>query len=243
MKDTKSRYLFCFLLISSYIVIAYAPFFFFSNQQMFHLVTENGLYQTVTAIAFLSASVFLGLAYIVEDNGNSFGKIVTRRNLFVLLLSFVFFIGAGEELSWGQHMFGFEPPDIVAKHNVQGELNLHNLAAVHGSNTDGSPKTGLAKWLTIGRLFNLFWFGFCVCIPLVAAMWPSARQFLFRINMPIVPLWIGMAFPLNHILSKIVVPLTGATGHYVAEVKETNFGVLFCLFSVGLYFRLRHARK
>lgn len=36
----------------------------------------------------------------------------------------VFF--AGEEASWGQHWFGFEPPAEIAARNDQGEFNLHN---------------------------------------------------------------------------------------------------------------------
>jgi hypothetical protein len=33
---------------------------------------------------------------------------------------------AGEEASWGQHWFGYEPPDAIAERNDQGEFNLHN---------------------------------------------------------------------------------------------------------------------
>ena len=243
MKQSKSRHLLYFAILTAFIVVAFAPFFFVENQQMLPLIEENGLYQTPTAVAFLLAAVFLGLAYLLDGNGNDFGKIVTQRNVFVLLLALVLFIGAGEELSWGQHMFGFEPPDAIAKHNRQGELNIHNLFAVAGRNADGSQKTGLASYLTISKLFSLFWFGFCVCIPLVASMWPSARQFLLRMNMPIVPLWIGMVFPLNYLLSKFVVAFTRASEHYVVEVKESNFAVMFFLFGAGLYIGLRQASK
>lgn len=210
---------------------------------MFPLVTENGFYQTLTAVAFLLAAVFLCLAYFVEGNGNDFGSITTRRNVFVVMLALVLFIGAGEELSWGQHMLGFEAPDIVAQYNNQGELNFHNLQWLAGRNPDGSPKTGLARWLTVGRFFSLFWFGFCVCIPLVASVSSDARRFLLRVNLPIVPLWIGMAFLLNHMFSKFVVSVTGATGHYVVEVKESSFAVMFCLIGAWLYFRLMRDSK
>lgn len=33
---------------------------------------------------------------------------------------------AGEELSWGQHLLGFEPPEAIAARNDQGEFNIHN---------------------------------------------------------------------------------------------------------------------
>jgi hypothetical protein len=36
---------------------------------------------------------------------------------------------AGEEISWGQRIFGLSTPEVLAP-NVQGELNLHNLPGV-----------------------------------------------------------------------------------------------------------------
>jgi hypothetical protein len=40
-----------------------------------------------------------------------------------LLLLFVAF----NEISWGQRIFGFETPEIIAERNVQDELTFHNL--------------------------------------------------------------------------------------------------------------------
>jgi hypothetical protein len=34
---------------------------------------------------------------------------------------------AGEEASWGQWFFGFQPPPKIAEINHQGELNVHNI--------------------------------------------------------------------------------------------------------------------
>jgi hypothetical protein len=34
---------------------------------------------------------------------------------------------AGEEISWGQRIFAFKPPDIFLEQNYQQELNIHNL--------------------------------------------------------------------------------------------------------------------
>jgi hypothetical protein len=34
---------------------------------------------------------------------------------------------AGEEASWGQWLFGFAPPEAIARINHQEELNLHNI--------------------------------------------------------------------------------------------------------------------
>ena len=34
----------------------------------------------------------------------------------------------GEEMSWGQHVFGWKTPESMAKVNVQAETNLHNMS-------------------------------------------------------------------------------------------------------------------
>jgi hypothetical protein len=38
------------------------------------------------------------------------------------------FLAAMEEISWGQHVWGFASPDFFLRHNRQRETNLHNLA-------------------------------------------------------------------------------------------------------------------
>lgn len=44
-----------------------------------------------------------------------------------LLLALLFFYGAGEEISWGQRLFGFGTPEVFDEYNLQGETNLHNF--------------------------------------------------------------------------------------------------------------------
>ena len=45
----------------------------------------------------------------------------------------VLFFIAGEEISWGQRIFGYMTPDWVAERNIQKEFNLHNLGVLFGS--------------------------------------------------------------------------------------------------------------
>jgi hypothetical protein len=44
-----------------------------------------------------------------------------------LLLSLLYLFGMGEEISWGQRIFGVESPEFFTAHNAQRETNLHNL--------------------------------------------------------------------------------------------------------------------
>ena len=54
----------------------------------------------------------------------------TNKNIFYFLilhcLGLVFFLG--EEISWGQHIFGWESPTLFMEYNNQGETNLHNTS-------------------------------------------------------------------------------------------------------------------
>jgi hypothetical protein len=53
-----------------------------------------------------------------------------KKPLWILtwtLLAFLFFFAAGEEISWGQRIFGIQSSDFFQQHNKQAETNLHNL--------------------------------------------------------------------------------------------------------------------
>lgn len=83
---------------------------------------------------------------------------------------------AGEELSWGQHLFGWGTPDYLERLNDQGETNLHNIS----SWLDQKPRLLLELWVLVGgvvlawrrrhrprrsdRVADWFWPGF-VCFP------------------------------------------------------------------------------
>ena len=43
------------------------------------------------------------------------------------LYAFLFFFASGEELSWGQRVFGWEAPEFFTNNSFRTETNLHNL--------------------------------------------------------------------------------------------------------------------
>lgn len=51
--------------------------------------------------------------------------------LFFALLGMFLFVCAGEEVSWGQRIFGFGTPEAMEEVNEQNEFNLHNLSFEH----------------------------------------------------------------------------------------------------------------
>ena len=98
------------------------------------LLQENGPYENLGALACLIGSVVLAITYIKYPVGNAFGIFKTKRNVFLLLLALFMFFVAGEEVSWGQRLFGFSVPEFIAKTNFQSELNIHNLKIIQESN-------------------------------------------------------------------------------------------------------------
>jgi hypothetical protein len=66
-------------------------------------------------------------------------------------------LAALEELSWGQHLFGFPTPDWLAGRNLQGEANLHNLV-----------DSEIFSALLLVPIHLAF-----VVLPLLRALWPA----------------------------------------------------------------------
>ena len=75
--------------------------------------SEYGVVIALLGIAVISASIAL------RQSGPS-------RALFVLL-GLAAVIIAGEEMSWGQWIFGWSTPETLSAVNLQNETNLHNL--------------------------------------------------------------------------------------------------------------------
>ena len=84
--------------------------------------SEDGVleYATIVFLA-LSGIILLFNAAALWRRGVAFGAALT------VIYALVFFFGAGEEMSWGQRIFGWESGDYFQENNFQGETNLHNL--------------------------------------------------------------------------------------------------------------------
>ena len=102
-------------------------FFFFSCL----LVANNERYATLTLedswveylgclLLFLTGLLLLSLVRQEKQ------ELSSPRWLY-LFFGCAFVWAAGEELSWGQRIFGFETPDFLRGMNSQNELNLHNI--------------------------------------------------------------------------------------------------------------------
>lgn len=84
--------------------------------------TEDSLVEWLTVLGLLMGSwVCFSRAFRI---GTSKGVLFL---VTALVMGGVLFLAAGEEISWGQRLFGIESPEYFKKNNTQAETNIHNL--------------------------------------------------------------------------------------------------------------------
>lgn len=121
-------------MINSFVPI---PFFY----------EELGIIENLTVIFLVWALIALAVY--------AFKHLKTMRPLdqalvVVMILGSIYF--AGEELSWGQHLAGFETPESIRERNYQNEMNLHNTEGIVGDLLDKIPRTILTVGIFIGGI-------------------------------------------------------------------------------------------
>ncbi|PVA08746.1 hypothetical protein DC366_17570 [Pelagivirga sediminicola] len=106
------------LILIATIVLAFA------NPSFFTLVfaAEDGPVEYATALFLLIASIVL--ATHAASLWRSGRRGAAGLTVFYALL---FFMAAGEEISWGQRIVGWESDEFFQQNNKQYETNLHNL--------------------------------------------------------------------------------------------------------------------
>lgn len=103
------------------IILSITDVFFYS-----YLIQEDGLVEYASAILWFLAAIILFLCLIKE---NSFKRNYIFHSLPYIILIIFFIFCAGEEISWGQRVFGFKTPEIIKLINVQDEITLHNIGS------------------------------------------------------------------------------------------------------------------
>jgi hypothetical protein len=116
-------------------VIAVFPFVFigtlialrlFFNTGYSKIVVSEGILEHLQA-GFYFASSVTAFAYSL----NLFGRDQKIEATLYVIVSLALFFVCLEEISWGQHYFQFDSPAMLLTQNRQGEVNIHNLSAVH----------------------------------------------------------------------------------------------------------------
>ena len=156
-------------LIAIMMIIAFA--LFFTNVRSFEkYVQEDGVVEWLTVVGLL-----LGCFICLQR----FFKLLKKRTAWFLFVTFFagmfLFFAAGEEISWGQRIFGIESSEYFKEHNKQGETNLHNLI-VGGKNLNKIIfSIGLVSVLAI----------YLLIFPFLYRRFPGFQKFADRSAIPI----------------------------------------------------------
>ncbi len=115
-------------------IIYFLPIFlilFFLFLKVFYPTTydyhiqEDRVVENLQFVAFfLSSLIFFKLAVENVKKDKLFG-------LFYFIGFLSLFFVAGEEISWGQRILGFETPEQLAERNYQKEFTFHNVDFIH----------------------------------------------------------------------------------------------------------------
>lgn len=199
------------------------------------LIQEDGPIEWVGTIGFLIASGCFLAAFLLTNRAENRARYSLLKRLSLLALALLLFVFAGEEISWGQRLLGLETPESLQSTNVQNETNLHNLDLLQNT-------------LSVDRLFQLFWIGLGVAVPVLAALSSRARQALNRV-LPIFPLSVALLFILSQVVELAFQGLLGdgsdlyhstyPIGSSTVEILESNVGLLLALGAVAVLRSLR----
>jgi hypothetical protein len=138
----------------------------------YRAVQEDGLLEWASFFGFALAAVVFGARGLEAQRGQGLA-----RSWWPLGLAAFCALVAMEEISWGQRLLGFRPPDYFLESNFQQELNLHNVVP-----------TDLRK---LGLLVVILGYG--VALPL-AAWVPLLRGALGRLGIASPGLPLAFAF-------------------------------------------------
>ncbi len=116
-------FLLFFMIIAVVGISSYVP----SQSALLKSFTkENSFFELGTVLLSLVLAIY---AVHLLIKHSVLKKFAPGHAILVVLAAVGGFLVAGEEISWGQHIFGFSSGEYFREHNLQKETNLHNFIA------------------------------------------------------------------------------------------------------------------
>lgn len=140
------------------------------------------------------------------------------RNIWYIGYALLFFLIAGEEISWGQRLLGIETPEELARINEQSEINLHNIRGLHGS---------------IRAIGLIVTFGICFLIPWAYRWVKPVRELIQRWKHPVFPIWAWIP-PILGFLFMAVPRATTGMNFELDEIGELYLAVAMFIFGLSV---------
>ena len=104
---------------------------------------ENGIIEYLQILLLLVSILFIIKFILLKKPNNNF--VTKLAYLYLVGLLYYFF----EEISWGQHIFQWQTPELFQKLNTQSETNLHNISNLFNQ----LPRNLLLIWCCCPFLF------------------------------------------------------------------------------------------
>jgi hypothetical protein len=124
---------------------------------------EDGVLESLSAIFYFAAAGIFALGFKNRPSPLRF---------WCLFFAVLMFLVGGEEISWGQRLFGIVTPESLSAVNVQDEFNIHNIDGIH-------QHVRLAGVAFVSL--------FCFLIPVSNRLSESLNQFYSRWGIPVFP--------------------------------------------------------
>ena len=160
------------------------------------LSREDYWVENLTAVWFLLAGLVLFVTALVERG-------IFFRCVYILGGMAMLFV-AGEEISWGQRIFGFATPDFLMRLNESEELNVHNIN---------------------NAMFTIIYLnGTLILCMATGAAFLCRKDRLFGIPLPSVLLMLGFLLVLSYTSGAYLQELSGADLREYAKSTRRSVG-------------------
>jgi hypothetical protein len=133
-----------------------------------------------------------------------------------LVIALGTFFVAGEEIAWGQHIFGWSTPEALEAVNVQQETTFHNISSAHAIFVYGVMFAGL----------------YGTGMPLLKALWGNKKQSSLISSLLVPPLCLVSAFfmPFGYRFSRLALGVDHLFSHLIFPITKFSEVTELCLY-------------
>lgn len=194
------------------------------------LTAEDSVIEWLQFLLLLTASlIFARSAFLLLQSRE------LKLGIFCLLIAIGIFFVAGEEIAWGQRIFGWGTPEALEAVNSQHETTLHNISSAHSLFVYGMMLVGL----------------YGAVVPILRSIWQTDGQRSLMGHLLIPPLCLVPAFfmPFGYRFSRLFLGVDALAPRLIfaitkfSEVTELclYFGIMVFAWLLLRYFQQRNS--
>ena len=202
---------------------------FISDKAYMYMYMETGWIELSTVFYLIIAIIFC----VVFLKTHDFSKHSWFKWWLVLLiLGCIYF--AGEEMSWGQHIIGWDTPEGWSDFNDQSETNLHNTSPIF----DQIPRTLLSIAAIIGGvlipLYRIFTKNYPTKDSIHYWLWPT------YVCLP-AALFSQLVSWNEKIYETLNIEIPSVLNIRAGEVKESMLALFIMIYVLSIWYRNHNA--